>query len=251
MKKPIALQLYTVREALARDFTRVMKEVASMGYPGVETDEFPAGTTPENAARLFKELGLVVCAAHSRLPLGDRKNEVLDTMAALHCDRIISGSGKEQFKSLEGVKAVCDTFNKADDIARPHGISIGYHNHWWEFQRLNGRTALETMLDYLQPEVFFEIDTYWVKTSGYDPSEIVRKLGKRAPFLHIKDGPATKEDPMVAVGEGILDFPTIIRAAGDSVEWLVVELDRCATDMVEAARKSIRYLTGNGLGYGR
>ncbi|MCB0231676.1 MAG: sugar phosphate isomerase/epimerase, partial [Anaerolineae bacterium] len=64
------------------------------------------------------------------------------------------------------------------------------------------------------------------------------------------DGPATEKDPMVAVGQGVMDFPAIIPAA-TGAQWLIVELDRCATDMMVAVDESYRYLTGEGLAHGR
>ena len=84
MAVPIALQLYTLREALAGDFAGVVRQVAAMGYGGVETAGFE-GTTVKAASQLFSELGLRVTSAHMPLPLGDRKNEVLDALDALAC----------------------------------------------------------------------------------------------------------------------------------------------------------------------
>jgi sugar phosphate isomerase/epimerase len=130
-------------------------------------------------------------------------------------------------------------------------LAFGIHNHWWEFLRLGDRYVYQVMLERLEPAIFFEIDIYWVQTAGLDPAQVVREFGPRAPLLHIKDGPAVQGEPQVAVGKGALDVPDIVRAAGDAAEWLVVELDDCATDMLEAAEKSIRYLLQEGLGHGR
>ena len=60
----------------------------------------------------------------------------------------------------------------------------------------------------------------------------------------IKDGPCTEKDAMVAAGVGVMDFPSIFEAAAGNVDWAIVELDRCATDMLEAVAKSYRYLAG-------
>jgi sugar phosphate isomerase/epimerase len=106
------------------------------------------------------------------------------------------------------------------------------------------------MLELLDPSVMFEIDTYWVKTAGLDPAEIIRKLGNRVNLLHLKDGPAAIEPPQVALGEGVMDIPAAVNAA-ESAEWLIVELDHCATDMLEAVDKSYQYLVNEGLGHGK
>ncbi|MCD6336238.1 MAG: sugar phosphate isomerase/epimerase [Candidatus Latescibacteria bacterium] len=249
MSAPIALQLYTLREAMAEDFEGVVRKVADVGYVGVEPAGFP-GTTPEAAARLFGELELEVPSAHTPLPIGEQKQEVLDTMEALGSRRIVSGLGPDDFKTMDRIKAACDRFNEASSVAVEHGMTFGIHNHWWEFLQVEGRYVYQVMLEHLTPEVFFEVDTYWVKTAGADPAAVVRELGARAPLLHIKDGPCTKEASMTAVGEGVMDFHSIAEAGGKATEWMIVELDRCATDMKEAVVTSYTYLIEEGLARG-
>jgi len=249
MPAPIALQLYTVREAMAEDFEGVVRKVADMGYVGVEPAGFP-GTTPEAAGRLFRELGLKVPSAHTPLPIGEKKQEVLDTMGAIGSRRIVSGQGPDNFKTTDQIKAACDRFNAASVVAVEHGMTFGIHNHWWEFLQVEGRYVYRVMLEHLTSDVFFEVDTYWVQTAGVDPAAVVRELGARAPLLHIKDGPCVKEAPMTAVGEGIVDFHSIAEAGGKTAEWMIVELDRCAIDMMEAAEKSYTYLIREGLARG-
>ena len=176
---PVALQLYSIRETLAKGFEAGVRKVAEMGYAGVETAGFP-GTTPQAAARLFQELGLAVCSAHSALPIGDKKNEVLDTMAAIGCKRIVlAWLPPEHFESLEGVYRAADMLNAAAAVAREHGLTVGYHNHWQEFTLVEGRPAYEHMLERLDPDVFWELDTYWAMVAEHDPAEVIAKLGPR------------------------------------------------------------------------
>jgi sugar phosphate isomerase/epimerase len=250
MLKPIAVQLYSVRDALATDFEGIIRHLAAMGYAGVETAGF-AGTTPQAAAALFQSLGLQVPSAHSPLPLGDTKNEVLDTLALLGCKYLVCAYiPPEEFKTVDQIKASCDRLNEANAVAQAAGYTLVYHNHWWEYQQLDGQYPYQIMAQQLDPSVGFEIDTYWVKTGGRDPVAVIEELGARVPLLHIKDGPATTDAPMVAVGEGIMEFSPIIEAA-DAAEWLIVELDRCATDMMEAVGKSFEFLAQKGLGRGK
>jgi len=253
MALPIGLQLYTLRDAMASDFTGLMTKVAQLGYIGVEA----AGViydhvSPQAAAQLFKDLGLTVIAAHEKLPLGDEKNAALDRMATLDCKRLVCPwRPPEQFKAADSIKAVCEELNAADQVARENGLTLLYHNHWFEYERVDGKPANQIMLQYLAPTVQLEIDTYWVKVGGQDPAQVVRELGARAPLLHIKDGPADSvEKPMTAVGDGVLDWNAIIGAGQGSAEWLIVELDRCATDMLEAVAKSYTYLTQKGFARG-
>jgi sugar phosphate isomerase/epimerase len=253
MSIPIGLQLYTVREALKQDFPGVIRRIAETGYIGVETAGAALeSTTVNDAARLFRDLGLVVTSAHGDLPLGSKKNQVLDMLGEFHCKRIICPwTPPEKFQTLDGIKSVCDELNEAAAAAQGDGVTVLYHNHWFEYEMLDGRRASQIMLEHLSPAVQLEIDTYWVQVGGDDPARVVKDLGKRAPLLHIKDGPAeNKDQPMVAVGDGVLDWEAIISAAQGSAEWLIVELDRCATDMLEAVTKSYSYLVKKGFARG-
>ncbi len=252
MSVPIGIQLYSLRDALATDFEGVIRKVAAQGYAGVETANAAfVSTTPKAAAKLFTELGLRVSSAHIDLPLGDKKNVVLDTMETLGSKNLVCAFlPPEEFETEAKIKFHCDELNQADEVVRENGMRLFYHNHWWEYrQQINGRPAYKIMLENLAPTVNFEVDTYWVKTGGYDVVDIIREYGSRAPLLHIKDGSTNEKDPMVAVGDGVMDWASIISAA--RAEWLIVELDRCATDMLEAVGRSYTYLTSKGYAHGR
>ena len=249
--KPIAIQLYTVREAMAQDWIGTLEKIAEMGYLGVETAGFGYAPSVAAAVAKFAELGLTVVGAHSPLPLGEQQAQVLETMAALGASRLIcAGTGRDQFGTLADVKERAQTFNEANAVAKANGLSFGLHNHWWEYTMVDGRRAYDILQEDLDDDIFFEIDTYWVQSAGFDAATEVAKLNERAPLLHIKDGSTKQEDSMLAVGSGVMDVPKII-AAGTNAEWLVVELDRCETDMMTAVKESIQYLTREGLGRGR
>jgi sugar phosphate isomerase/epimerase len=248
---PVAVQLYSVRADLEKDFAAGIRRIAAMGYAGVETAGFP-GTTAKEAAKLFRELGLQVPSMHAPLHQDEKRTEILEAAEAVGCKYIICAYlPPENFKTADEIKKNCDKLNEANAVARQHGFTFGYHNHWWEYQPMGDSYPAEVMLRYLDPTMVLELDTYWIKTAGQDPAQIVKKLGNRAPLLHIKDGPAVRDQPMVAVGEGVMDVPGIVKAGADCTEWLVVELDACATDMMEAVQKSYRYLVDKGLGHGR
>lgn len=244
MSDRIALQLYTVRDLANQDYEAAIRKVAAMGYRAVETAGFP-GTTAEKAAKLFKELGITVVGAHIGLPVGDKKNEVLETMEALGKPRmILPYTRPEDLQTVESVRKLCDTINEGAVVAQANGMQLGFHNHWAEFGKAEGRYVYQLFLEYFDPSIFFELDTYWIKVAGLDPAAVVKELGSRAPLLHIKDGPANREQPMTAVGDGVIDVPAILKAGGDNAKFWIVEMDRCATDVMEAVEKSYRYLQG-------
>ena len=152
------------------------------------------------------------------------------------------------------MRRVCERLNAASVVCQAHGLTLAYHNHWWEFQVLpqTGRPAYDLLLSGLDPAVVLEIDTYWVQTAGHDPATLIQSLGSRAPLLHIKDGPADEPpSPMVAAGRGAMDIQALIGASGGNAAWAILEMDRCATDVMEAVAQSYVYLTGEGLARGR
>lgn len=249
MPAPIALQLYSVRQDLARNFKATATRVADMGYVGVEPAGFP-GITPEDAGELFADLGLQVCSLHTQLPLGKQKNEVIETAGELEVNRVVSSTSRDSFKDLDGVKALCDKWNQAYETAREHGLELGLHNHWWEFGTVEGRRGYDWLIELLDPGIFFQVDTYWVNTGGGDSVQVIESLGERAPLIHIKDGPCDPEANMTAVGAGTMDFGPIVEAAQGAAEWLIVEIDRCEGDMMAAVQESYEYLTRNELARG-
>ncbi len=245
---PIALQLYTVRDLLQQDFAGTLARIAEIGYSGLETAGFPPGISAAQAADIFHSLDLAVVSAHSPLPIGKARHQVLETMQALDCKHLVSPWMDPQlYASAAGIRGVAAQFNQANQVARAHGLRFSIHNHWFEFEPVNGRRAYQILLPHLDADVLFEIDTYWVQTAGLDPAAIVAELGARAPLLHIKDGPAQRDVPMVALGQGVLDIPGIVAAGKPHTECLIVELDHCATDMMEAVRESYAYLEAAGL----
>jgi len=249
--KPISVQLYSLREAAAKDFIGVLKSVAAMGYVGVE----PAGLydlKPAEFLKITTDLGLVVSSSHGPWPNRNNIQELIDTTLALKLKTAIGGFGPDDFKTLDTIKAAADTVNFMIDKLAPAGITLALHNHYWEFDVINGRLAYDYLLE-LCPRVKLELDIYWAANFGAcNPAEQIRRLRDRTILLHVKDGTLVRDVPHVAVGSGKMDIPACIAAADlNRVEWLVVELDSCATDMREAVAASYRYLTSNRLARGR
>jgi sugar phosphate isomerase/epimerase len=243
---PPALQLYTVRHQLAEDFAGTLRRVRDVGYQAVETYPFPSQISAAMAAEIFNDLGLEVVAMHCDLPVGHSLSEVLETASHLRCRRVIwhGWPRSSEHDSVEGVQRLAVLYNNACAVARKHGLQFGLHNHWWEFEPINGLYPYRMFQEILDPDVFLEIDVYWVRTAGLDPASIIAELETPTPriqFLHLKDGPAAHGETMTALGEGVLDIPSALNAVNRPIQ-LVVELDECAGDICEAIRRSLLYL---------
>jgi len=254
----LSVQLYTVREQIKSDIPGTLKRVRDIGFNYVETAFWPNGLSLQKAASYLKDAGLSVSSAHVELPLGDNKKIFLETAAAFNCKRMIWHGWPEdkRYSSVEGTMELISIYNESAKFAKANGLQFGLHNHWWEYRnKVGGRFVYELLLENLDKDIFFEVDTYWVKVAGQEPATIVKKLGSRAQLLHIKDGPAKWDDnlpndipePMTAVGKGTQNFPAIVKAADDNIEWMVVEMDKTAGDVFVALKESYDYLISNKL----
>lgn len=244
----LGLQLYTLREAMAKDFSGTLKQIAEIGFDGVESAFFAPEITLERASRELRDLGLNVFCAHTDLPFGDKSEGVLKIAEAFGCKRVVWHGWPQdpRYSSVSGLQQLADEYNAANEIAVSNGLSLGIHNHWWEMKPIgsDGPIPYQFYLKVLDPRIFFELDAYWATVAGRHAPTVIQDLGACMPLMHLKDGPLTRSDPMQAIGTGKMDVPAVINAARAHTEWVIVELDECATDMMTAVQQSYRYLRG-------
>jgi len=254
----LSVQLYTVRDAFVKDIPGTLKKIADMGFKYVETAFWPEGVSIEKASQYINDAGLLVSSSHIEIPLGTQKQIMLDTANAFGTTKMIWHGWPEdkRYSSLAGTKELIAIYNEASKFATGNGLQFGLHNHWWEYRnKVGGKLVYEILLEELDPAIFLEMDTYWVKVAGHNPAAIITKLGKRAKFLHIKDGPALyneklaidNPDPMTPVGKGTQNFPAIIKAANGNPDFLVIEMDKTAIDVFVALKESFDYMINNKL----
>ena len=253
MSRPrVGLQLYTVREALANDLEATLSRVASIGFTAVEAAFFDDDRADlVRVEEVLRGLDLEVLAAHVELPVGADKDRVFRHARALGTHRIVwhGWPEDERYASDAGIHELAAVCNDVARVATANGLSFGIHNHWWEITRSDGAHPYRLLHRLLDPAVFFEFDMYWAQAAGMNPAEVLSELGDRVEILHVKDGPAGQHTdpavfehvPMVALGQGSVDVRATI-AAAPSVEWLVIELDSCATDIWTAVAESRQYL---------
>ena len=243
---PAALQLYTVREQLATDRAGVLKRVAAFGYGAAEP--FGILDDPGGLRADLDAAGLSVCSVHA-IPLGDDAEAVAAAARTLGADTVIVPYlPPPRFADADGVRGVAAELNEASSRLAGQGLRLGYHNHDFELSSLvDGTPALEVLADQLDDAVLLKVDTYWAAVGGQDVPALLGGLGDRVRYLHVKDGPIVdREDFMTAVGSGRMPVAEIL-AASPSATWHVVELDRCATDMLTAVGDSLAWLTAQGL----
>ena len=263
MKKfPIALQVYSVRDVAEKDFRGTMEQVKAMGYDGVEL----AGLYEKSAAeikQILDEVGLTLVSAH--VPVADLEcDEKLDAYASMGLRYIvipwmsIKPNEAEVEASIACIEAIAQR-------CKQRGMQLLYHNHDFEFEKVNGAYILDTFYSRVTEDLLkTELDTCWVNVGGENPADYVRKYTGRAPIVHLKDFVGSKSNNMYAligsdkakedsagkfefrpVGYGKQDFPSILAAAEEAgAAWVVVEQDSPSMEKssLECAKMSIDYL---------
>lgn len=262
--KPISVQLFSLRQECAKDFTGVLKRLANIGYKCVE----PAGfwnLRPREFKKIVNDLGMEIVSSHSPWSRGfGNTGECMEIADILGLKKIVCGYRPDDFQDMDAIKRTAETTNAAMEVFSRNGFTLFQHNHDFEFQRLDGRFKYDIYRE-LCPGVKFQLDCFWSTNLGTeDPVAILKDFAKDVISLHIKDGVCKqnvsgndmvngileRKVDLLPLGEGTLPIPELIAAAPEQVESIVVELDYVNGDMFEAIEKSYHYLVDNGLAAG-
>jgi sugar phosphate isomerase/epimerase len=250
---PVGLQLYTVREQMAEDPVATLKEVAAMGYAGVEGGP-PKVMGNADYIAVLNDLGLTLAGGGcSPKELREDIQAVVERCGELGIDTLMTGIGGELRERDGDWKAVVADLAEGCAKAAEAGLRICYHNHAFEFeQTVDGQYGLDYLLATIPAaHIQAELDVYWVQTGGEDPVAYICNYAGRLPRLHLKDRAPAPDDqtcPFAEVGQGILDWDGIFAAAPEAgVEWYLVEQDRWTRPPLECARMSLDFLKARGL----
>ncbi|MGQ9731549.1 MAG: sugar phosphate isomerase/epimerase family protein [Candidatus Zipacnadales bacterium] len=245
-KIPVALQLYTVRDMTEKDFSGTVKQVAEIGYAGVEIAGHTGGMSPAELKTFLEDLGLGLAGSHIGL------DQLENNLAQVIEDNLTLGNPwvvcpwmpEERRQTAEGWRTVAAELSEIGAKLKGAGLQLCYHNHSFEFQRFNGETGFDIFYAAADPEcVKAQIDTYWVQHGGEDPAATIRRFAGRVPLVHLKDMTPGDNPTFTEVGNGILDFPAIFEASeAAGVQWYSVEQDICAGPSLESARQSLENL---------
>lgn len=243
----LAVQAWTIREALAEDAAAACARLAEIGYSQIELfgvtdrlDELVAATTGA---------GLSVPSIHAgllSLPDDAAVAEVFAAAQALGAGTVIDPFyRKDIWTDADAVAAAAERLNQIAALGAGNGLQIGYHNHDFELSsKLGDRPALEVFAEQLDPQVALEVDTYWAQVGGVDAPELLRRLGTRVKLIHAKDGDLSLDNTaQTALGHGRMDVPAVAAAVAElgSVHTVVVELDDTSGDIWQAVTDSLPY----------
>lgn len=235
----LGLQLWTVKEEMAKDPKGTLKQIAAYGYTEIEGFEGPQGIfwgmTPADFEKYTKDLGIKMISSHCS---ADKGLVGKDSLEAKAVEAISIGMKylicpyKGPQKSIDDFKRIAEEFNKCGEICRRNGITYGYHNHDYSFKPVDGQIPLDVLLDNTDKEtVVFELDLYWAITAGVDPIHYFNKYNKRFRLVHVKDrkkdAAPGDADASCIVGEGSINWrPLLHHAKTKGVRYFIVEQER-------------------------
>src|SRR5579859_8146043 len=238
----IGLQLYTVRDQTQLDFKKTVRRVAEMGYDAVEFAGYGDLPSKEMAA-LLAETGLRTAGSHVSLDrlehdLDGELNYCLD----IGCSYLIIPYLAAEWRTAAGFLKLADRLNILGRNCQSRGITLGYHNHDFEFAQEDGRYLLDILTAATDPQsVKLELDTYWAAYAGVDPISYLHSIAGRVALVHLKD--MTADRHFSEVGDGTLNIKGYCQAArGAGVRFYIVENDQPTIPSLESARRSLENL---------
>ena len=269
-RENIALQLYSVRGDLEKDFFGTIRAVKEIGYSGVEFAGL-YGHDPLEVKAFCEQIGITPLSAH--VPFQDFLADMDGTVAtykALGVKYVAIPYLTEDLRPGQpGFRTVIDGMKVIGAKLKEAGIVQQYHNHDFEFVKLDGEYALDILYKEIGPDLLqTQLDTCWVNVGGEVPADYIRKYAGRTPTVHLKDFVGSKSENMYGliglegsegkaddtrfqlrpVGSGKQDFPAIVAAADEGgAMWYIVEQDEPSMGLtpMECAAKSFGYLAEN------
>ena len=274
MSVKIGLQLYSVRDDAEANFKETIKRVNEIGYAGVELSaryNLPAS----EIRKIVEGEGLEVVSAHVPfVEMHETPDETLSFFAECGCRFVaVPWLAAERRPGTDLFMQTVDDIRVIGENAKKHGLQLLYHNHDFEFDKVNGEYALDILYNTIPAELLkTELDMCWVNVGGENPPEYLRKYSGRAPIVHLKDfymEPDAEKEGLYEligdsnskrkhknssfefrpVGHGMQKMIPIMQAAEDAgSEWAIVEQDKPSLGLTpfESVWLSRKYLTSIG-----
>ena len=241
----IGLQLYSIKELTEPDFFGTIEKVAKIGYDGVEF----AGYFDTSAKELNKVLkGNGILAAGSHIGISELQkdlNRLIEYSLEIESPYIICPYLPEEMRrSSDDYKRISELLNQMGEKCRENKLSFGYHNHNFEFQKVDGEYGLDILMQNTEAKnVFIELDTYWIEYTGLKSIDYIEKYKERCRILHIKEMNSLEDKKNTEIGKGIMDFKTICGLGKKiGVEWYTVEQECFDIPQLKSIEESLSYL---------
>lgn len=254
--KKIGLQLYSLRDIIFKDVEGTLKQVAGFGYQELElfgyNDGKVFGRPVHEIVKLVSDLGMKIPSGHYGTGLVVQPNKqpavgtlvnqwekaVSDAKILGQENMVIAYLQKDERKTIDDYKKVCELINKNAEICNKYGIRIGYHNHDFEFDPIDGQIPYEVMLKELDPKsVSMELDLFWTIYANHDPIKLFEAHPGRFEQWHVKDMRKDDHKLNADVGTGTIDFKAIFAKAKEAgFKHFYIEHDTFPVSSIESVK---------------
>jgi sugar phosphate isomerase/epimerase len=257
-KKTLAIQLYTIRDAVSENLEKALENLANLGFTQLEIYGYNGnffGKTLNEFQTILKNVGLKVISSHHTTGiLHNEKGTLLNDWEKSVEDLHFIGSKYmvcsylfPEERTIENYKKLPELLNKSGEITKKYGIQFAYHNHDFEFEKFD---ETKNIYDFIlenssQDLVKMELDLYWISKAGLDPITYFEKYPKRFPLWHVKDMKSGTKD-FAEIGNGTIDFKRIFEAKEKAgLEHWFLEQDSSDKDIFESIKISKKYISEN------
>lgn len=248
----LGAQLYTLRDYLQspKDISRSLSRVAKMGYKTLQVSGL-GKIDPLELRKICDSEGLSIVITHSDMNriLNDT-DRLIEEHEIMGCKYIGLGAMSDRYRGNWWVDCFIEDFREPAEKMAKVGKMFMYHNHSFEFARLNPQSPkllMDCLLEGFSPELMgITLDTYWVQAAGGDVTLWLEKLAGRIPCVHLKDMAVSGfSQKMAPVGEGNMNFKGILSKLKElgCTEHLLVEQDTCEGSPFECLETSYRNVT--------
>jgi sugar phosphate isomerase/epimerase len=247
----LSVQLWSIKDDVAKDFEGTLKKLADMGFQGVEfAGNFgPYADDPKGLKKFLDKLGLKASGAHVGFDKFSEENfdKTVAFYKAIDCHYLIIPMDHRAF-TAEGAKEVAADLEKVQAKLKPHGMHTGYHNHKGEMLGKEGKTPWDVIGKGTSTDVILQQDVGWTEVAGKDPVDFIKAYPGRTITTHYKAAApeeGNKENPII--GKDTTDWEALIvanRTVGGTL-WFVVEQEVYPEGMtpmqsVEASLKGLQ-----------
>ena len=249
MDKRIGAQYFTIRNfcQTIEDFDKSCKKIAEIGYKTVQLSGIGNFEATEIKPILDK-YGLEAVCTHrpskNYLENLDKEIEFHKTLGIKVCGL---GSMPDFNAKPETVKKFVKNFTSVAEKLAEHGLVFAYHNHAFEFEKINGKYVFDIITE-ASTNFKFILDVYWLAVAGINPAKFIRKYSDSIACVHFKDLKIADNQPHFAeIGQGNLEWDEIISACEEAgVEYALVEQDSCDGDPFDSLKISYDFLKEKG-----
>lgn len=241
------LQLWTVKEDMAKNAKDTLQKIASYGYNQIESFEGKEGMFwglgHKGFKRYMDDLGMNIISSHCDISKNFEQKAAEASEIGM---KYLICPYKGPQKSIDSFKKFADEFNKAGEICRKNGIRFAYHNHDYSFKAVDGQLPQDVMMDNTDKNlVDFEMDIYWVVAAGADPEAYFKKYPNRFRLCHVKDlAHTSKGHESVQIGKGTINFKKILKTGHEhGLKYYIIEQEAfTGTTPLESAAADAAYM---------